>query len=146
MMTYEERQRRIEELNTEITKLKKEQKDLVNTKRDVAKAIKNQRELSFLYPRCDREGNWSRSTAYGQDFSHIRYAAISSVDEPVSKGGNLVLQRKKVANLSPEEHELVCKCVDDIIEVVAKYKKQYLISIGREDIVDAFGLLSEIKN
>ena len=33
MMTFEERQKRIEELNTEIARLKEEQKNLVNTKR-----------------------------------------------------------------------------------------------------------------
>ena len=142
-MTTEERQNRIDEIESLIEKLNKEKKELKCDKRSIASYIKSQKELSFIYPHISMlDGSCSRSAAYSGDFTNLRNCAISTVDEPTKNKyyKSIDFKRKKVLDLSPEEHVIVTQCADEIVNVIAKYKKQYLKSIGREDIIKAFNM------
>lgn len=142
-MTAEERQNRINEIESLMEELNKEKKALKCNKRDIASFINNQNELSFIYPHMSMlNGDWSRSATYGGEFANVRNCALNTVDEPVTNKyyKSIDFKRKKVLDLLPEEHEIVVQCADEIIKVIAKYKKQYLESIGREDIVKAFNM------
>ena len=39
-----------------------------------------------------------------------------------------------------DDFDLVVNCADEIAKIVAKYKKQYLESVVRIDIVEAYGM------
>lgn len=138
-MTDQEIQQKLDYLSAEIQQLKQEQKR--KRKGYIATNISNQDELSFLYP-VKRGNKWERSTIYADEFSSIRNAALNSVSKPSSVYPDYKdkFKKRKINDLSEFEHEIVIECAEELVSVVAKYKKKYLESIGRTDIVNAFGI------
>lgn len=129
-MTEEEMLKRIEELEQENLKLKG-----AKHAPNILGSMQNQKELNFVYPYYSvLSHEWRRSTT--SEFHHLRKVALSTVDSLIDN----VFHSRKVRDLSTEDHALVVKCADELIEVVAKYKKQYLESIDRKDVIDAFGM------
>lgn len=97
-------------------------------------SMKNQAELDFIYPnRSYITNEWQRSTV--GDFTSLRKLAMSVVDKVDGRDN---FKTQKVKDLSDEDLLLATQCADEIAKVVAKYKKQYLESIGRKDIIEAF--------
>ena len=97
-------------------------------------SMSNQSELDFIYPHYSLfNGEWEPSTC--KDFASLRKLAMSVVDKI---DGDDKFIRQKVNELNKEDSLLVIQCADEIAKVVANYKKQYLESIGRKDIVEAF--------
>ena len=67
----------------------------------------------------------------------MRNLVKSVVDQVNEKN---VFTSQQIKDLSPEDFLIVVNCADELAKVLAKYKKQYLESIGREDIVKAFNM------
>ena len=152
----------INNLEAEIEKLKREKKMLLSGYRHIATSVKHKKELDFLYPlyNCDMHNNrvvreeWRRSNGYSDDFAPIREAAlIATYLPPVcefsgrtkfsigNKNGYWTWYApRKFQELSREERIMVVECADEIIKIVAKYRKDFLLSIGREDVIQAFGM------
>lgn len=130
-MTKEEMLERIKQLEQENMKLKNEK--LV---KNIVGSMTNQAELNFIYPFYSTIGTegWRRSTV--GSFNHLRDLAMSTVD----KVNNNTFEKQKVKDLSRDDLLLAVECADEIALVVAKYKKKYLQSIGREDIIEAFNM------
>ena len=93
-----------------------------------------QKELDFIFPSFQSR-HWRRSSVYNSDFLHIRKLAMSTVNRV---DDNNVFSEQKINELTEKEYWLVISCADEITRTVAKYKRQYLESVGREDIVKAF--------
>lgn len=62
---------------------------------------------------------------------------MSTVQKPDENQEFLV---RKIKELNEEEFQLALDCADELILVAAKYKKKYLESIGRMDIIEVFGM------
>jgi len=131
---------REKELMEEIERLKKENEELRSARSpitNIMQNVSNQAELSFLsaYYETYRNANkWRRGTTTLH--SHIRNLAMSAVEEV----RNNSFYPRKVKELSDEDGRLVVKCAEEIISIVAKYKKEYLERNGRKDIAEAFGI------
>lgn len=100
--------------------------------------VSNQQELSFLSPYYETYRNankWRRGTTSSL-YNHIRNLAMSTADRIDGNG----FYPQKVKDLPDDDARMVVKCAEEIISVVAKYKKQYLIKCGRKDIIEAFEL------
>lgn len=133
-MTREQMQEKIVALEKEIAMLKGEKpKDM----RSIAGAITNQKELDFIFPYF-RKPNWERMTTYTSNgFVHIRKMAMSAA-MPVNDKNKFT--EVKVKEMSEDEFDIAVACADELVSVIAKYKKQYLEKIGRHDIIDAFNM------
>lgn len=133
-MSEQEMLNRIKELEEENAKLKSKK-----VPKNIIGAMDSQKELDFIYPHYDKIGNyrWKRSSIASTDFSHLRKIAMNVVDTVDTDN---CFKSQKVAELSSEDFELVVNCADEIAKIVAKYKKQYLESVGRIDIVKAYGM------
>lgn len=131
-MTKEEMLERIKQLEEENIKLKNG-KLVAN----IIGSMSNQKELDFIFPYYSTFKNegWRRSTV--GHFLHLRKLAMSVVDK-VDEDNRFTEQ--KVKDLSRDDLLMAVQCADEIALVVTKYKKQYLKSIGREDIVEAFNM------
>lgn len=128
-MTEQEMMARIEELEQENAKLKGHK-----TVFSIVGSIKNQAEMDFVYPYYDMKDNkWRRNK--NDTFLNLRKVAMSTVNT-VNQLNRF--KEQKVKELSDKDKEIVVNCADELIAVAAKYKKQYLQSVGRDDIVEAF--------
>ena len=130
-------EKEIKELKDEIMRLKQEIVSLNTGKHNLSilGTMKNQAELDFIFPYYStyRNGHWKRSSV--ADVVHLRKLAMSTVNKVDEDN---VFKELKVKELSREDILFVAECADELVKVVAKYKKQYLESIGRHDIVEAF--------
>lgn len=131
-MTEEEMLKRIKELEIENEKLKNRRID----SNSIKISIKNQDALAFIIPTYSIDKKWKMSTAY-PDFTHLRKLAMSTVNKVDDDNK---FKEQKVKELSDEDFMLVVNCADELVQVIAKYKKQYLQSVGREDIIEAFNM------
>lgn len=134
-MSEQEMLERIKELEEENTKLRgrKKANNLPNN-------MSAQAELDFIFPYYYSRGSgrWIRSTCYAtSNFVHLRNLARSVVDQVNEEN---VFTSQQIKDLSPEDFLIVVNCADELAKVLAKYKKQYLESVGREDIVKAFNM------
>lgn len=102
-------------------------------------SMSNQKELAFIYPYYSIYSKdspcWKMNT--NPDFVHLRKLAMSVVNKVDS---NNKFMEQKVGALTKEDLLLAVQCADEIALVVAKYKKQFLLKEGRDDIVEAFGM------
>lgn len=135
-MTHEERTQRIKELETEIKMLKKENAKAAST--TIQHAVSNQDELSFIFPYFHEERGWERSTA--ENFLYLRGLTLAAVRQ-VTPDNELITQKAK--ELTEEDFDIVVACAEELVSVVAKYRKKYLMSVGREDVIEAFGLKND---
>ena len=135
-MTHEERTQRIKELEAEIKMLKKENTKAASTA--IQHAVSNQDELSFIFPNFHEERGWERSAA--ENFLHLRGLTLAAVRQ-VTPENELVTQKAK--ELTEEDFNIVLACAEELVSVVAKYRKKYLMSVGREDVIEAFGLKND---
>ena len=133
LMTHEERTQRIKELEAEIKMLKKE-----NASTTIQHAVSNQDELSFIFPYFHEERGWERSTS--ETFLHLRGLTLAAVRQ-VTPDNELITQKAK--ELTKEDFNIVVACAEELVSVVAKYRKKYLMSVGREDVIEAFGLKND---
>lgn len=128
-----------EEMINRIKELEKENQLLRGIKppTTMSRAIHNQKELDFIFPSYGglRNSNWHRSSI--ADLSSIRKMALSTV-YPVNEDN--VFKELKMKELPEEDFDKAVACADELIQVIAKYKKQYLLEKGREDIVKAFDM------
>ena len=134
-MSEQEMLNRIKELEEENAKLKSKK-----VPKNIIGSMNAQKELDFIYPRYDRMGGshtWKRSSIASTDFSHLRKIAMNVV---YTVDTDNCFKSQKVAELSREDFELVVNCADEIAKIIAKYKKQYLESVVRIDIVEAYGM------
>lgn len=134
-LTIKEIHERMDELSREMTDLKHQL--YRKRSRYIATAVNNQDKLAFLYP-YKRGKEWGRSTNYATEFTDIRNAALSAVAIPI--GSDDKFKKRKVTELFESEKDIAISCAEEIIEVVAKYKKQFLETIGRTDIIKAFNM------
>lgn len=131
-MTEEEMIARIKELEDENNRLKK-----VKIGSNVASLMKNKTEVDFLAPYYDeRNGLWRASTVK-DNFTYLRQLAVSVVD---AVGKNNKFTKQRIPDMKQEDLLLVVECADELALVAAKYKKRYLESLGRTDIVKAFDM------
>lgn len=135
-MTMEEMQHRIQELEAEnyrlLQQFKKQPRTLMNF-------LENQSELAFVFPHYDsRNSIWRKSAA--ENFAHLRGLSLKVIEEITEQNETVP---RKIANLPPQDYIIVKECAEEIVSVMAKYKKRYLCSIGQEDIIEAFGLAVE---
>lgn len=130
-MTKEEMMERIKQLEQENERLKNGR--LVP---NIKGSMKNQAELSFINPYYSTIDGWRRSSI-DSEYTHLRKLAMSVVNK-IGSDNSFIEQ--KVRDLSTEDFLLAVDCADEIVKIVAKYKKLYLKSIGREDIIKAFNM------
>lgn len=131
-MTEQQMMERIKELEEENKKLKS-----TRVAPNIKGAMRNQKELDFVYPYySEHDSKWRRSTVE-TGFTNLRKLALNSVNQV---GSNNKFVEQKVKNLSAEDFLIAVQCADELVEVVAKYKKLYLQSVGREDIIKAFDM------
>lgn len=130
----QEKIKRLEKENLELQKKLKKNNSKPHT--TLIGEIRNEKEYDFLYPYFSKRDNgWIRSsTATGLE---IRNLAMSTVQKPDE---NQEFQVRKIKELNEEEFQLALDCADELILVAAKYKKKYLESIGRMDIIEIFGM------
>lgn len=134
-MSEQEMMERIKELEKENAKLRGRKK--VNI---LPNAMSAQAELDFLFPyyHPHNGGRWMRSSSYSTaEFAHMRNLVKSVVDQVNEKN---IFTSQQIKDLSPEDFLIVVNCADELAKVLAKYKKRYLESVGREDIVKAFNM------
>lgn len=131
-MTKEEMEKRIEELE-----LKNERLKNGRVVPNIKGSMKNQAELAFSFPYYREYFNkWGLSST-ATDFTRLRKLAMSTVNKV---GRDNKFTEQKVKDLSTEDFLIAVECADEIVKVIAKYKKQYLESVGREDIIKAFNM------
>lgn len=101
--------------------------------------IKCEKELAFIYPTYHwyPEPEWKKTSTISSEFLHLRKVAMSTVNKV---DDNNKFAEQKVKNLSTADANIVIACAEELTQVVAKYKKKYLESVGRNDIVEAFGM------
>lgn len=126
-MTKKDMLEYIQQLEEENTRLKNKKHTTLT------ESMTAQKELDFIFPSYHHQ--WGRSSVYNSEFLHIRKLAMSTVSEVNDKN---VFTTQKVTELSEDDYNLVVNCADELTRIVAKYKKQYLKSVGREDIAEAF--------
>lgn len=132
-----------EELLIENAKLKREIDQLKNKKlayKGIAYSIANRNKLNFVYPYVEtykNEGYKYRryKSNTPNDFNKLRDVAASVIDAPDEKG-NFIKQNLK--NASDIDLQIATNCCDELIEVICRYKKQYLELINRYDILEDF--------
>ena len=130
-MTEKQMMERIKQLEQENERLK-----TVKPVQNIKSSMVNQAELSFIIPYYSEFDNGWRRSSVGEDFIYLRKLAMTVVN----KVNNNNFVEQKVRDLSPEDLKLVVNCADELVKIVAKYKKKYLESIGREDIIKAFNM------
>lgn len=146
-MTEEEMIARIEELEKENELLRTGKLEKLKNGRlviNIKSNISNQKELAFIYPHYSLyDKRWEMSSV--TNFNILRSLAMSTVDKVCLvrngyKAQTEGFQTQKVRDLSDADLALVVSCAEEIVHIVAKYKKKYLLSVGREDIIKAFDM------
>lgn len=132
--TYEELKEKVIALEKENALLKSKEKKQT---KGISAYIRNQKELDFVCPyfREIKNEGWVRASTYEMDFRHIRKAALTAVKKV---DANNVFSEQKIKEMSDKDFKLAINCAEELISVISKYKKLYLESVGRDDIIKAF--------
>lgn len=101
--------------------------------------IKCEKELAFIYPIYNwyPEPAWKKTSIISSEFLHLRKLAMSAVNKV---DDNNRFEEQKVKKLNAADAAIAIACAEELVQVVAKYKQKYLESVGRNDIVEAFGM------
>ena len=127
-----------EEMIAYIVELEKENQLLKGAKPNVSftDLLQNRNDICFLSPYYyEHEGGWKLSPAQ-YNLNYLRSLAVCAVD--IVSEEQVV--RQKIANMKAQDLLLVAECADELAQVMTKYKKKYLLSIEREDIIKAFNV------
>ena len=130
--------KKIEELEKQIKDMREE----LNTSKSVSNAFRRrilldcmtaQSELDFIF--------WSyygygRSSGCSSDYAPIRKAAMLCLLNSEDEHSRYDL--RKLIDLNDHQFQCVIDCADEITKVIAEKKREYLKSINRTDLIEAF--------
>lgn len=131
--------KKVEELEKQINEMRKElnNKGIQNSfrRRILLDCMTTQSELDFIFWHKSIYG-WSRAANCSTDYTPIRKAALLCLLNSEDERSKYDL--RKLVDLNDQQFQFVIDCADEITKIIARKKKEYLESIGRIDLIEAF--------